>query len=497
MSEKIIDAGEFIPYAKKHLHGRSGGKTRKAETKKATCTLKKLWPEPDWYQLVKRGCPIQSVINMLVIYKNIRPRARTNSFNIPDDNWINGYKITLSDLEEIFYKKEIIHDVDAMSSLFASKYIVKDNDGVILLDQSYIAYSAGVGNGNRKIRSPFSFTLINRARIKWLCKMGWPKNPMTLETKEFPLHMEDNTWRVAKVTQAQYQWSNAQIFNSEDEALAEAIKRIPKPNENKKKTPKIKEDLYTPQKPSINQRPKKEYVKITPVELIKKFGFRGLQFGESMSNVEKQRWLNSVYWALIDLAEILDIPHRWIGLGGLGLAFGARGKGSASAHFERELNVINLTRKNGPGSIAHEWFHAADNRLAKSLGIKSELASNFMVKSYSNRPESYKFKALCDVWSVISQSGKSNYIKQATLLSGESKLRSYWKEPAELFARAFETAIQDSLLEKGIESAWLVNGTLESDYPVNKLDMCPYPTGADRLRIKTAFMTFMKILFSK
>ena len=75
--------------------------------------------------------------------------------------------------------------------------------------------------------------------------------------------------------------------------------------------------------------------------------------------------MNKAYDALIDMAEILNLPPRAISLNGsLGLAFGSRergGKNAPLAHYEPVKVVINLTKKNGAGSLAHEWFHALDN----------------------------------------------------------------------------------------------------------------------------------------
>ncbi len=70
------------------------------------------------------------------------------------------------------------------------------------------------------------------------------------------------------------------------------------------------------------------------------------------------------YDALKDLADALGIADGDISLGGnLSIAFGARGQGlsGAAAHYERERHVINLTKMNGAGSLAHEWFHALDD----------------------------------------------------------------------------------------------------------------------------------------
>lgn len=102
---------------------------------------------------------------------------------------------------------------------------------------------------------------------------------------------------------------------------------------------------------------------ISPEELINTFRLRGVQFGESLSEPEKQRWLNEAFGALHDLARVLGFKPSWIGLGGgdeprLALAIGARGKSNHAAHFEPTLRVINLTRESGapfPRSREPSW----------------------------------------------------------------------------------------------------------------------------------------------
>ncbi len=94
------------------------------------------------------------------------------------------------------------------------------------------------------------------------------------------------------------------------------------------------------------------------------FGFRGVEFGNWNAQDERQTVMNHAYDALMDLADVLGIPPKAISLNGeLALAFGARGHGltGARAHYERDYGVINLTKMQGAGTLAHEWFHALDH----------------------------------------------------------------------------------------------------------------------------------------
>lgn len=99
------------------------------------------------------------------------------------------------------------------------------------------------------------------------------------------------------------------------------------------------------------------------------FGFRGVEFGNWTDQGDRQASLNHAFDGLHDLADALRIPPKAVSLNGqLGLAFGARGKGSASAHYEPTRAVINLTKTSGAGSVAHEWAHAVDDYFGKLSG---------------------------------------------------------------------------------------------------------------------------------
>lgn len=106
-------------------------------------------------------------------------------------------------------------------------------------------------------------------------------------------------------------------------------------------------------------------------DFMETFGFRGVEFGNWNNQSERQEVMNAAYDGLLDLAEVVGVPPRAIGLNGdLALAFGARGQGlsSAKAHYERERAVINLTKMNGAGALAHEWFHALDHYFGRQDG---------------------------------------------------------------------------------------------------------------------------------
>lgn len=94
------------------------------------------------------------------------------------------------------------------------------------------------------------------------------------------------------------------------------------------------------------------------------FGFQSVQYGNYMDNAQSKETIRHFLGAVADLSEILNIDiFEFNEFGGLSIAFGARGKGKAMAHYERGYKIINLTKGKGDGSLAHEWAHYLDNML--------------------------------------------------------------------------------------------------------------------------------------
>ena len=137
-------------------------------------------------------------------------------------------------------------------------------------------------------------------------------------------------------------------------------------------------------------------VNATPEMFMETFNLRGGEFGNWVDQDERQRSLNMAFDAFCDIADVLEIPKRQIGLNGtLALAFGARGtggRGAAAAHYECARRVINLTKPHGAGALCHEWFHALDHHIGAGKEDVRGFASNgkSLVPEYEGHAKSFK-----------------------------------------------------------------------------------------------------------
>ena len=191
------------------------------------------------------------------------------------------------------------------------------------------------------------------------------------------------------------------------------------------------------------------------------FGFKGGEFGNWVNQRERQKCLDFGFNALKDLANLLDIQDRAISLGGnLSIAFGARGRGNAAAHYEPMRRVINLTRLSGAGSLAHEWFHALDHYYSYN-GKDSRTASALYSKN-----RHYDLSAFTElITSLKTKRTEDGRMLHTDFLIGSQKMddtfrmdsNGYWSSDSEMLARAFACYIEDKMNEKGIRSDYLSN----------------------------------------
>ena len=201
---------------------------------------------------------------------------------------------------------------------------------------------------------------------------------------------------------------------------------------------------------------------ISAEEFRETFGFRGVEFGNWTNQEDRQQALNNAFDAFMDLADAIGKSPRSLSLNGqLGIAFGARGGGGrAAAHYEPDKVVINLTKTQGAGSLAHEWWHAIDNYFARRRGQQHVYNSDRTGYKYNTEKKGAysenERQELTDAFKELMNAiDNSSYGKRSRAYA--SMKSSYWSRPTELGARAFAIWIERKLSERGTVNDFLAN----------------------------------------
>ena len=228
----------------------------------------------------------------------------------------------------------------------------------------------------------------------------------------------------------------------------------------------------------------------------KRFDFRSVEIGRWVTRAEQQRAAEHFYDAFCDLMMILQVPELVVSLRGtLALQYGTGGRLGVSAHYSPGQRAFALAKNAGPGSIAHEWFHALDHYLAdkaftsadrtsfaSGLWLEQGAGNQHLISHPLNQKLSHCFACI-----ILDESGEQpSILFQRSLTIDKALGQSYYSQPEELCARAFEAFVQDA----GLKNNFLVKGTKAS----KEAEYGLYPAGQQRQRINTAFSDYFQHL---
>lgn len=243
---------------------------------------------------------------------------------------------------------------------------------------------------------------------------------------------------------------------------------------------------------------------VTPEDFGDTFGFRGVQFGNWVENDKRQGDLNEAYDALMDLAGVIGVEPKALSLNGeLGLAFGARGKGgqnAAAAHYEPAQVVINLTKKAGAGSLAHEWFHALDNYFERGRGRASGYMTNDNKPTESPTPVR---EDVIDAFRRVRRAIQATDIPKRSKELDLTRTNPYWSQMIEMGARSFEGFVIAKLRDQNGANDYLANivdeayWTAESAIIGRDGDTYPYPKDSEIAGVKEAFQSLFDTIQTK
>ncbi|WP_438712322.1 LPD1 domain-containing protein [Aquimarina muelleri] len=205
------------------------------------------------------------------------------------------------------------------------------------------------------------------------------------------------------------------------------------------------------------------------------FNLRSIEFGNWMTQQDRANFLYASALSLHYLAQLLGVSDEDIGLGGrLSLALGARGHGNAKAHYESTpYAVINLTKTQGFGSLAHEYAHAVDNIISFLTKSQRNFVSGGRItdKGYNEdiaKNGNFFEQQFEEFFNLLYFTKEGEYTKFVSDISSFNR-GDYYERRNEVFARSFEVYIFNLLKDNKIKNTFLV----DSDY---KAVVYPNPT---------------------
>lgn len=278
--------------------------------------------------------------------------------------------------------------------------------------------------------------------------------------------------------------------------------------EKAKEIPQVRRDINNP-RVGEDMREGRD---VTPELFMEAFGFKGVEFGNWVEQKRRQKDLNDAYDALMDMAAVLNINPKSISLNGeLGLAFGARGTGGvdpAAAHYEPGFMAINLTKKQGAGSLGHEWWHALDHYFSRMRNRGDQYTTEALDVSLASRDSRYQIQdegvrpEMIEAFGQVVKAIKNTALKARSSRLDGKRSKEYWTTGREMSARAFESYLISKLQDQGASNDYLANIVSEKTWEAaSKLgfemeDSYPYPTAGELPLIRAGFDHFFNTIES-
>lgn len=227
-------------------------------------------------------------------------------------------------------------------------------------------------------------------------------------------------------------------------------------------------------------------------QLRQRFEFRSVRLGRWVTPTERDRAATAFYDALCDLMLILDGTEALISLRGtLSLEYGLGGQPGVAAHYQPASRAFALAKNAGPGSIAHEWFHAFDHYIADKAFIDAppgQMGSRAWLDSRPPQPHALNDRLFrCYQTILLDSDGQQpSVLFNASSQADRERGQLYYSQPEELCARAFEAFVEDA----AIDNRFLVDGSRGSAEARAGL----YPQGEHRAQINQAFSDYFRAL---
>lgn len=206
--------------------------------------------------------------------------------------------------------------------------------------------------------------------------------------------------------------------------------------------------------------------------LMDQIKFKGVQFGNSLSDKEKITHVMQTAQAFKDMSETMGISAANISMGGkLAIGFGSRGVTGSMAHYNTAYKFMNINRHNGYGSLAHEWSHGLGFNIGEKIIALKKPDTNKKFCFSQFRPDYLEGTPYFDI-SLKFKAMKEKVNKRVKIHPDwkglGAKSQNWILGSEEMFARAFESYAHRKTTEKGITNTYLVNSIDHFAWPTKE-----------------------------
>lgn len=524
-AEKIEDFGEKLAGARKDY---AATLKDAMSVDVAAEPLSKSWPEPDYQKLLDGGAD-PFMVSWVHAARDEIPTKPQTSWKL--SGWVKSVnllrkvsadmlagEITKERLQEMLEKPEygnLKRQLGGRAELYQAVGHGKSLKGITFMEHHYSMYR------NEKNVTKWAVEM----KAKSSSFGGWPREIAVADTKADALAQFKAKYEGLEIGSKGKGAASFVIYRKRGEAgafigkkigreyidlhraedvkaartyLAENTDKLEKTLERYKDTPYERTEENAPRVGGDHRNG----APVTPEVFGQTFGFRGVQFGNYVEQGRRQSDLNEAFDALMDMAAVLGIPPKAISLNGrLGLAFGARGKGgknAPAAHYEAGNVVINLTKGGGPGSLAHEWFHAMDNYFAKQGG-----GAGYMTDDADGAALREEMR---QAFKAVKTAVNTGALKLRSLELDKRRTKPYWSTPIEMAARSFESYVIAKLQDQNAANDYLANVVDQKVWDISEAARAefitgqksgpsyPYPTVDELPVLRAAFDDFFKVV---
>lgn len=349
-----------------------------------------VWKKPDYQVMIDGGIPSDVVYFIKMVRDSLNTAPQ---YYCHDDTPEKRLARQMQYVDTVRQVQSVVEQVKTRADALASfdKCMVEGGwyermeQGV---SGAYYASPTGQGRENPAITDKLAKVMFFRSErdFEWKvldkakkAQFGVPKEQKIPKGYEVLYHDGKNSWSANNDWQPDtwYVAKSHRILKMNLASREEAVKWV---QEATGQQADGKKKRFVPPQLEHIQRDGPDYRNdrnVSGQDYLDAFVFKGGEFGNWMTQSDRQASLNMGFEALKDLADALKISDKDISYqGSLSIAFGARGSGNAVAHYEPLRQVINLTKMRGAGSLAHEWWHGLDDYLGQRLDAKGFLSEN-------------------------------------------------------------------------------------------------------------------------